>query len=391
MALRKKKPDQSVAGNAVKLVCGGTAYFTALKELIGKAKDIIHLQVYILAADTTGTAIMEALKAAAARNVRVYLVADGYASQHLPAAVIDDMKAAGIQFRFFEPLFRSRQFYFGRRMHHKILVVDTRYAVTGGRNITDRYNDLPGEPAWLDFAVVTEGPIAAALCEVCWKTWKGFPGKKIKFDCRYDAKEEPAGSPLCDVRVRQNDWVRRKNEISKTYAALLRGATQEVTIMSSYFLPGSIIRKQMARAARRGVKIRVVTTGVSDVAISKSAERWLYDWLLRTGVEIYEYQKNVLHAKIGLCDRTWVTVGSYNINNISAQASVELNLDINNESFAATTADALATIIENDCLQITESMVKKRKNPINQFGRWLSYQFIRVMIYLFTFYFKQVH
>jgi cardiolipin synthase len=94
------------------------------------------------------------------------------------------------------------------------------------------------------------------------------------------------------------------------------------------------MRNLLSRAAKRGVKIRVIVAGKSDVMLSKNAERWLYDWLLRHNIEIYEYEPAVLHAKTAVFDSEWVTIGSYNINNISAYTSIELNVDIHSTVFA---------------------------------------------------------
>ena len=126
-----------------------------------------------------------------------------------------------------------------------------------------------------------------------------------------------------EVRIRRNDWVRRKNEITATYVSMLRTANKQITILCSYFLPVKVIRKQMVYAVKRGVSIRVIAAGRSDVMLAKYAERWLYDWLLRNGIELYEYQRNVLHGKIAVSDDEWITIGSYNINNISTYAGIE--------------------------------------------------------------------
>lgn len=331
----------------------------------------------------------DALKEAVQRKVEVYLMADGYASQVMSKAFVEELENAGIHFRFFEPVFKSRNFYFGRRMHHKMTVVDTRYALVGGVNVSNRYNDMPGKPAWLDFALYAEGEIVKELCVLCWKSWKGYPvnmgitpceEKKISFD--FPAAEQSA------VRMRRNDWVRRKNQISATYIEMLRKSKSEVTILCSYFLPGTIIRRQIVNAVKRGVTIRVIAAGNSDVKVAKNAERWLYDWLLRNGIELYEYQKTILHGKMAVCDDEWMTIGSYNINNISAYASIELNLDVHNPSFAKKTRQTLQEIIEKDCTRISFEQHIRTKNIFKQFNRWLSYQFIRTVFYLFTFYFK---
>jgi cardiolipin synthase A/B len=376
--------------NKVKLIPGGKAYFDLLLQLINVSSESIHLQTYIYNDDETGLLVAAALKAAAKRNVQVYLLTDGYASQIMSQKFINELREAGIHFRFFEPFFKSNNYYFGRRLHHKVFVVDSKYALAGGINIADRYNDMPGEPSWLDFALYTEGEIAKELCVLCWKTWNGFPvkmgitpceEKKLSFDF---ANEETS-----IVRMRRNDWVRRKNEISATYIEMFRHAQSHITILCSYFLPGKIIRRLLSDAAKRGVKIKVITAGPSDIMLAKYAERWMYDWLLRNKIELYEYQPAVLHAKVAVCDGEWFTIGSYNVNNISAYASIELNLDVRNAVFAKELEQTLDKIIDTDCIHITKEKNRQSKNIFKQFIRWCSYQFIRVVFYMFTFYFKR--
>lgn len=378
--------------NAVNLVRGGRPYFDCLIGLIRNAQHSIHLQCYIYDDDVTGREVADALKDAADRGVAVYLLADGYASQVMSRAFIQELRDSGINFRYFEPLFRSKSFYFGRRMHHKVFVADAFHALVGGVNISDHYNDLPGQPGWLDFAVYVQGEIASSLCMLCWKTWFNFSTVTIKSTRACKPTHEctlPAGSPLCAVRMRRNDWVRAKNEISASYVEMLKNAEQRVTIVCSYFLPGQIIRRLLKQASKRGVQIRVVIAGPSDVKIAKHAERWMYDWLLRNKIEIYEYQPNILHAKVAVCDGQWMTIGSYNINVISAYASIELNLDIKEDAFCLSSEKTLEGIIEKDCVRVTTDNHQKSRNWAIQLLRWSSYQAIRMMFYLMTFYFKQ--
>lgn len=378
--------------NKVELVRGGKNYFDLLIQLINRAKDCIHLQTYIFDDDETGRMVGKALMEAAGRNVRIYFIADGFASQFISSAYITELKNTGIHFRFFEPLLKSKHFYFGRRMHHKVVVIDMKYALVGGVNIANRYNDLSDKPAWLDFALFAEGEIAQHLWIHCWKMWKGFQNKTIDSVCKKEPSDlafEP--EQQIKVRMRSNDWVDGKNEISGSYFEMFRTAKTDITILCSYFLPGKKIRRLMAAAVKRGVRIRIVAAGPSDVMVAKFAERWLYDWLLRKGITLYEYQKNVLHGKIAVCDDRWMTIGSYNINNISAFATIELNLDVDNAAFAKKTRLTLEDIIQRDCVEVTIESHQKSKNIFSQFIRWLSYQFIRTVFYLFTFYFKQQH
>lgn len=376
--------------NKVKLIHGGKEYFDLLLDLINNATDSIHLQTYIYDDDETGSKIAVALKAAAKRNVSVYLLADAYASRVMSQKFIDELKESGIHFRFFEPIFRSKYFYFSRRMHHKVFVADAKFALTGGINIANRYNDMPGMPAWIDFSLYAEGEIAGELCVLCWKAWNDFPAKmgitpceekKLLFDFKDDERSR--------VRMRRNDWVRRKNEITETYIEIFTNARSHITILCSYFLPGKMIRRLLHDAAKRGVEIKVIIAGPSDVMVAKHAERWLYDWLLRNNIKLYEYQASVLHAKVAVCDSEWLTIGSYNINNISAYASIELNADVHNPDFAASVEQTLQNIIHDKCAALTKEVHIQTKNVFIQFIRWCSYQFIRSVFYLFTFYFKQ--
>ncbi len=387
---KNKTATTYAAHNKVQLIRGGKQYFDLLLQLINQATESIHLQTYIFADDETGQQVAGALKAAAKRGVVVHLLADGYASKNLSQIFITALKDAGIYFRFFEPFFKSKQFYFGRRMHHKVFVVDATFAIVGGVNIADRYNDTVAQPAWLDFALFAEGELAKELCVLCWKTWNGFAAnmgitpceeKQLQFNFKDEEKKL--------VRMRRNDWVRSKNEISATYVEMFKNAQSNITILCSYFLPGKIIRRLLKNAAKRGVKIKVITAGPSDIMLAKYAERWMYDWLLRNKIELYEYQPAVLHAKVAVCDSDWLTIGSYNINDISAYASIELNVDVRNAGFAVYLEQKLDAIIENSCVHITKEKHLHSKNIFKQLIRWCSYQFIRVAFHLLTFYFKR--
>lgn len=377
----------SSTSGPMRLISGGREYFDLLLQLINQAIDSIHLQTYIFNDDETGTLVANALKQACQRKVQVYLVADGYASQALHRRFIAELKEAGIHFRFFEPLFRSRHFYFGRRMHHKVMVVDAKYAMVGGINIANRYNDIEDQKAWLDFALYVEGDIARDLCLLCWKTWNGFRPNMAKTPCERLTDTTTKADPT--IVMRRNDWVRGKNQVSKSYLRLLRNAESHVVILCSYFLPGKVIRRNIVQAIKRGVTVSVIAAGSSDVMLAKHAERWLYDWLLRNGVKLYEYQKNVLHGKLAVCDDKWMTIGSYNINDISAYASVELNLDVYHAGFAKEVRQKLEQIINTECIPITTEYHSRTKNIFTQFVRWISYQFIRGVFRLFTFYFKR--
>ena len=385
---KKKRTDPYTSLNKAELIRGGEPYFDRMLEMIGSAKDTIHLQTYIFDDDETGKLVTKALSAAVKRKVKVYMLVDGYASKRMSREFINDLKKSGIHFRFFNPLFKSKYFYFGRRLHHKIVVADSKYAMAGGVNITNRYNDFGGKPAWLDFALYVEGQAVKELCIVCWESWRNYPSRMKPPHCEQNTDLTISPKEACDVSVRRNDWVRRKNDISITYVNMFRNSKSHLTILCAYFLPGRLIRHQIKYAVARGVKIKLITAGVSDVKLAKYAERFMYDWLLRYNIELYEYQPTILHGKIAVCDSHWMTIGSYNINDISAYASIELNMNVRNEAFAKEAERVLVQVAEKDCVRVTKEYYKHSNNIFKQFLHWLSYICFRIMFYLSTFYFK---
>lgn len=382
--------DRFSRKNIVRLVKGGAPFFTQLKELVEKAEHSLHFQTYIFAADSTGRSVAEWLVAAAQRGVAVYLMADGYASRSLPKDLLLQLENAGVHFRFFEPLFRGDDFYFGRRLHHKVVVADAKYAIVSGNNIADRYNDLAGQPAWYDVGLWIEGDSVLELHDICIKIWdrdktkRNVLRKKLLDIFNYISADDAVG-----VRVLQNDWVRRKLEIYFTYHKLFKEAKRNITIVCSYFLPGLSLRRRLSNAVKRGVAVRVVLASTSDVALTKHAERYLYKWLFRNGIAVYEYKPTVLHAKAAVVDDEFLMVGSYNLNDLSAQASVELNLLVKDAELAQEFKAEVEDIIAGKCIQVDASNFSLGWFSLRQLWQFLCFHALRFTLTIGTFYFKQ--
>ncbi|MBK5278958.1 MAG: cardiolipin synthase ClsB [Bacteroidia bacterium] len=379
--MEKELPKSS--GDKVQLVHGGIAYFSLLKKLIRGAQDSIYIQTYIFEEDQTGIEVANELRVASQRQVRVFLLVDGFASSHLSKYFINNLEEAGVNFRMFGPLLKSKYFYLGRRLHHKVVVVDAKYSLVGGINISNRYNDMPDQPAWLDWAVYAEGDVAAQLTDICRQRMQRT---SLKNFVRPRKILHPIKNNVVSIKI--NDWVRGKREITKSYLSMFRKAKESIIIMSAYFLPNAQFRKELMRAAQRGVKVQVILAGPSDVSLSKYAERYMYRWLLKNGIEIYEYQKSVLHGKMAVYDNNWATVGSYNVNNISAYASIELNLAVNDRAFGNQVESAFNTIMVNDCLRISAEQMN-HSSLVRRIMQHGAYYIFRILFFLFTFYFKQ--
>lgn len=382
MSAGKKPGSFYTTHNQIELVRGGASFFQCLTELVEKAEHTIHIRIYIWDDDATGTGIAELLVKAAQRGVSVFAIADGYASQRLSKTFIRRLRSQGVHFRYFEPFFRSSHFYFGRRMHEKLMVVDGTDALVGGINFADRYNDVGGIPAWLDYALHVQGEAAAELYRYCVGCWDAHALTTLP------VTKVPDKESHCSVRIRKNDWVKGKHEVWRTYFNWFNQSEKSITIMCSYFLPGRVLRHRLSLAAKRGVTVKIILAGPSDVLLAKYAERYLYSWLLKNGIEVYEYQPSVLHAKMMVVDNHWVTIGSFNVNNVSAYASMELNLDIRNKPFAWSVSQLMESIISADCIRVTEKTFINNATWLKRFLQKSAYELIRVILNLTTFYFK---
>lgn len=381
MSSGKKSGAYSIY-NSVSLLRGGRDYFEKLGNLFTASEKSIYIRIYIWQDDYTGKFIAQQLINASKRGVNVYVLADGYASRSLPQNFIETLTVNKIQFRLFEPFLRSSHFYFGRRMHDKVIVIDEQIALVGGINFADRYNDVNEIPAWLDFAIEIKGQAAFELYQYCYKEWHKkqaalLPQQKIPV------------TEICSVRPRFNDWVKGKQQILKTYFNWFNHAEEEINILCSYFLPGNTLRKRLAFASKRGVRIKLILSGTSDVVLAKYAERYLYRWMMRNGMRIFEYKPTVLHAKLMVVDKHWVTVGSFNVNNISTYASTEVNVDVKNKPFANEVQETMDKILVNDCIEITADSPIYKAGFLKRILQRLSYDLIRLILKLTTFYFKR--
>lgn len=371
----KKRDNGYLPNNTVKLVQGGRDYFQLLERLIDEARETIHFQTYIYDEDDTGRMIADALLRAASRKVKVYMLLDGYGSQRLSRDFKQKLRDTGIYLKMFQPLFKSRNFYLGRRLHHKVVVIDGWHCIVAGLNISDRYNDTPEARAWLDWALYAEGEVASVIQQICERRVR----LKVNLPVQRDKIHFPVSHP---VRVRVNDRFGRKREIYDTYLEMFDTCKSELIIMSAYFLPGTEFRRKLVRAAIRGVTIKVVLTGNADVFLIKYAERFIYRLLFRYKIKVFEYRRNVLHGKIAVCDKEWVTIGSYNVNNLSAFASIEMNLDVKHPEFATEVHDRLEKIIAEDCVEITERKFNRQFNSISRLAHNVAYGVFRFLFFL---------
>lgn len=364
----------------LELVYSGEDYFSRLEQIILESKTEIHIQTYIFENDAIGKKIIEALKKSAARNVKIYIVIDGFGSFSFPSELINELKKTGINIRFFSPLFAANSIYLGRRLHHKIVVSDSKIVIIGGINIADKYHGTLTSTPWLDYAVqLNDEKIAKSLSKVCMDIYfrKQRIGRK-KIMSLFNNFEE------ISVNILQNDWLKRKNEISTAYIKSFRNAKKEIVIVGSYFLPGKRLVNALKKASQNNVKIKLILSGISDLPMARRASCHLYSKLLHYNIEIYEWENSILHGKAAVVDNKWTTIGSFNLNNLSSYASIEMNVGINSAQFSNQFILHLEKIM-NQCEKITPESLKIKSGFASKFINWVSYWITRLIEIIITY------
>ena len=368
-------------GHSIELLRSGENFFAASEKVIDEAKQYIHFQTYIVDDDETGRRIINALIRASKRGIRVYFLLDAYGGSSFSKDLIHKIEEAGVLFRMFSPGLITKGFQLSLRLHHKVLLADGGTAIIGGMNIADRYRGKDGLKAWLDFAILIKGPECSHVLFILKSLWnKAFISKK-------ERSRETIHHPVLYIedvklKVTQNNWYRNKIEILKSYRSALKHAQTRMTIFASYFLPGRSERRLLRNASRRGVDIKIVLSAESDAPVFKRATNFLYDFILRNNITIYEYLPSNLHAKVATVDGNWSTIGSYNMNHLSDYGSIEMNADIFDTRFAEMFEEILLGIIEKDCRQVTPEEYIHRKTWLFQLTGWFLYQIIRIMMRL---------
>jgi len=379
---------QYLPGNELTLMGSGEDFFSRLIDLINNAQKLIHFQVYIFDEDRTGKEVAVALKKARQRGVEIYLTVDSYGSKSLSPGFIADLQQSGVQFKFFSPL--PKRFYvfrIGRRLHSKVMVADHSEALIGGINIADKYRGNEQELPWLDFAIGIKGPVCADISRICERIYQEKYFGKIK---NQELKTRNLHVGKSRSRLSLNDRFRRKNQIRAGYREAFQKSQQSIIIVASYFLPSRSIRTALKYAARRGVQVNLLLPGKSDIVMAKRATTYLYRWLLRNNIGIYEWHESILHGKLAVVDNKWVTIGSYNLNHLSEYSSIEMNVEVLDVPFATHTQHTLSALLAQSTA-VTADTYSHERSIADKFLDWMSYVFARWLMFFLFFLVKREH
>lgn len=336
-------PDEYTGGNRCELLIDGRQAYPAMLEAIAKAKHTIHLESYILRSDNTGWEFARLMSEKARSSVQVRVIFDAVGSLDLAAEYLQFCRNSGIQLLEYHPVAPWRpRWAWGRRDHRKILVVDGQVGFTGGLNVGDDYADPEkGGGGWRDTAVRIEGPAAYELDHLFRAVWYRETGRWFGL---HGHPEHAAGDSL--VRVSANQEFLHRHRIRKAYLHALRRARDRVSIANAYYVPDRMTRRALYSAARRGVKVRLLVQGESDVPAVAWAGRRLFEEHLRHGVRLFIWPGPVLHAKTVAIDGVWSSAGSYNMDHLSWLRNLEVNLHMLDEKLTRRMEDQFEKDLE---------------------------------------------
>jgi cardiolipin synthase len=336
--------DALVGGNAVRLLRDGREVFPGWLGAIEAARTRVSLEMYIFSDDKIGRRFAEALLAAAARGVQVRLLYDYVGCRDTPASFFARLRAGGVhtiayhRVRFWRPRFWT----LWRRDHRKLLVCDGLVAFVGGINISDEWLDVAeGGGGWRDAAVRLEGPAVADVEAIFLGTWNRRARRRARLASGTLARPAPAGDAR--VTVVANSELRERFAIRRAGLHAARDAKRRVLLANPYFVPDRGIVRGLARAAARGLDVRLLLPRVSDSRLLDLAARATFEPLLRAGVRIWRSAAFV-HTKLLAVDDAFVSIGSYNLDHRSLRYNLEVVVNVLDARF---NAEAVA-LIESD-------------------------------------------
>jgi cardiolipin synthase len=175
------------------------------------------------------------------------------------------------------------------------------------------------------------------------------------------------------------DNFHHRRDIEVAYLRAIRQAESEIILAHAYFLPGRDFRHALVDAARRGVRVVLLLQGKVEYLLEYYAGQALYGNFLNAGIEIYEYRKSFLHAKVAVIDGHWATVGSSNIDPFSLLLSLEANAVVDDAAFGAILAASLKQTVITHGRRILKNNWKHQPAGL-QFISWLCYGLLRLMI-----------
>jgi cardiolipin synthase len=322
-----------VAGNRVQALINGGEIFPAMLTAIRSAQKTITFETYIYWSGEVGRQFAQALSERARAGVKVHVLLDWVGSGKLEESQMQTMRDNGVEILKYRPLRWYNLARFNNRTHRKLLVVDGKIGFTGGVGIADKWDGHAQDADhWRDTHFRVEGPVVAQMQAVVLDNWMQTTGKVLHGE-EYFPPLQPVGGGLAQMFSSSPSG--GSESMALMYLLAITAAQKSIYLSNSYFVPDDLMRGALINAARRGVKVQIITPGAHiDTKVVRRASRGKWGELLQNGVEIFEYQPTMFHCKEIVVDEFMVSVGSTNFDERSFRLNDEANLNVYDAAFA---------------------------------------------------------
>jgi cardiolipin synthase len=322
-----------VDGNKVETLLNGDQIFPAMLAAIRGAKKTITFETYIYWSGTIGKEFAHALSERARNGVKVHVLLDWVGSQKIDAALLDEMRAAGVAIEKYHPLAWYSLDRLNNRTHRKLLVTDGLIGFTGGVGIADEWSGNAQDPDhWRDTHYRVEGPAVAQMQAAFADNWTKVSGVVLHEE-EYFPPIKPNGALYGQVFKSSTDG--GSESMHLMYLLSIAAAKTSIDLSMAYFVPDELALDALEAALKRGVKVRIIMPGnKTDASLVRRASRSTWGRILEAGAEMYEYQPTMYHCKVLVVDGLWTSVGSTNFDSRSFRLNDEANLNIYDRQFA---------------------------------------------------------
>lgn len=330
-------------GNRVELVQNGE-FFEWLFRDLEAARHTINFEAFLTKKGELTHRLTGILSKKAGDGVDVRMMLDGTGGKHFGHRDLKTLRRSGVRARKYHPVRLSNLGVLNNRDHRKLVVIDGRIAYVGGHCFVDSWlGDAQDKRHFRDISARVEGPAVRQFQSAFAENWIEETGEVVggpqyfpELEARGNVKAHvvwlaPQGSP---------------STLKLLHYMAIRAARKSITIQNPYFLPDPDARNALLEAASRGVKVRVMipATEASDAPLVQHASHHHYGTLLQGGVELFDYERTLLHQKVIVVDSCWAAIGSTNFDDRSFEVNDEISLVVHDEALAR----ELEAIFESD-------------------------------------------
>ena len=339
-------------------------------EAVKKAEKSITFETFAFVSSPVTREFAEALAEKASEGVEVKVILDGIGSKKVGDYNLALMKYRGVDVEIYHPLYQIAPNTLSNRTHRKILVVDGKIGFTGGAGHAHAWTgDAHSPKHWRDTQYEVRGPAVAQLQEAFCENWKELTGEKLSGPDFFPSLKAEGNMRAQFVYDSPRDIT---HPLAHSVLMAINGSRESLIMEQSYFVPNKGLREALLGASDRGVKVEILVPNKDiDSKPSRYASQNYWGELLKGGIQIYQYEKTMMHGKLLVADERLSIIGSGNLDDRSFFINDEVNLHVDSPAFAKEQIKMFREDLE-DAREITMvNLPEVLEAPYKRFLGWL--------------------